>query len=239
MDPMKIITYVAVTAVVALVALGGVAYYVGYTAGTGAPEKAARISDETTASSTTLTEIKTLNREIASLKEALANRRDQGEEKAEALARSQAKLAKMADELDATKRELTKLRQEAKTLRAKLDLQSSPDQSSESRALASDTVGEQRTAAAAATDPGDEAVVLYDRFQLEREAARGFDQVDLRFGLQTVGSKSAGLSVNGKRISMRVKDGKQIIHKGVTCELILLDTDQTVQRAQFSLACKR
>jgi len=47
------------------------------------------------------------------------------------------------------------------------------------------------------------------------------------------------LSVNGKRISMQVKDGKQIIHKGVTCELILLDTDQTVQRAQFSLACKR
>jgi len=84
----------------------------------------------------------------------------------------------------------------------------------------------------------DNSILLYDRFQLEREAARGFDQVDLRFGLETVGSKMAGLSVNGKRITMRVKDGKQIIHKGVTCELILLDTDQTVQRAQFSLACK-
>ena len=80
---------------------------------------------------------------------------------------------------------------------------------------------------------------LYDRFQLERQANKGYDEVDLRFGLQTVGSKSAGLSVNGKRISMQVKDGKQIIHKGVSCELILLDTDQKVQRAQFSLACKR
>jgi len=82
-------------------------------------------------------------------------------------------------------------------------------------------------------------VLLYDRFQLERDGARGFDKVDLRFGLRTVGSKSAGLSVNGKRISMRVKDGKQIIHQGVTCELILLNTEQKVQRAQFSLACKQ
>jgi len=96
-----------------------------------------------------------------------------------------------------------------------------------------------RTLTPAATASTETRVLLYDRFRLEREASRNFDQVNLRFGLRTVGSKSAGLSVNGKRVSMRVKDGKQIIHQGVTCELILLDTDQKVQRADFSLACLR
>lgn len=236
MDPMKIITYIAITAVVALVALGGVAYYVGYTAGLG-PEKASSASEGTGDGNPTLAEIKSLNSEISSLKDALAERRDTSEEKDDALAESQVRLAKMADELDATKRELEAAREEVSQLRARLDQQSG-DVSAEAAAPAQ--AGEQRTAAAtAATGATDDSVMLYDRFQLEREAARGFEDVDLRFGLQTVGSRSAGLSVNGKRISMQVKDGKQIIHKGVTCELILLDTDQTVQRAQFSLACKR
>lgn len=228
MDPMKIITYVAVTAVVALVALGGVAFYAGYTAGLG-PESLSVSSQSSERTAETLTEIKSLNREIAALKEALAERKDRNEQNADALAESQVKLAKMADELDAAKQELARSREEVQSLRARLA--SAGSQSAEA--------SEQRTAAATAVPPDDDSVLLYDRFQLEREAARGFDQVDLRFGLQTVGSKSAGLSVNGKRISMRVKDGKQIIHKGVTCELILLDTDQKVQRAQFSLACKR
>ncbi len=234
MDPMKIITYIAVTAVVALVALGGVAYYVGYTAGLG-PNQAGTSSEPSEASTAALEEIKGLNREIAELKDALAERRSSSEERADALAESQARLAKMADELDAAKQELAAAREEVASLKEQLAA-AQPGQA----AAAPAEGGEQRTAAAAAApEPGDDSVLLYDRFQLEREAARGFDQVDLRFGLETVGSKSAGLSVNGKRISMRVKDGKQIIHQGVTCELILLDTDQTVQRAQFSLACKR
>jgi hypothetical protein len=234
MDPMKIITYIAVTAVVALVALGGVAYYVGYTAGLG-PNQAGTSSEPSEASTAALEEIKGLNREIAELKDALSERRSTNEERADALAESQARLAKMADELDAAKQELAAAREEVASLKEQLAA-AQPGQA----AAAPAEGGEQRTAAAAAApEPGDDSVLLYDRFQLEREAARGFDQVDLRFGLETVGSKSAGLSVNGKRISMRVKDGKQIIHQGVTCELILLDTDQTVQRAQFSLACKR
>jgi uncharacterized caspase-like protein len=84
----------------------------------------------------------------------------------------------------------------------------------------------------------DDSILLYDRFQLEQDAARGFEQVDLRFALQNVDSDAIALSVNGERISMQVKGGKQIIHKGVTCELILLDTNPTVQAAQLSLACK-
>jgi hypothetical protein len=137
----------------------------------------------------------------------------------------------MSDELDTAKRDLAAAREEAGELRARLEAQPAAD----AAATAAADSG-QRTAA---LQQGDEAVLLYDRFQLERQANKGYDEVDLRFGLQTVGSKSAGLSVNGKRISMQVKDGKQIIHKGVTCELILLNTDQTVQQAQFSLACKR
>lgn len=233
MDPMKIITYIAITAVVALVGLGGLAFYFGYTAGLG-PEKASSASENSGGGNATLAEIKSLNREISSLKEALAERRDTSQEKEDALAESQARLANMADELDAAKSELEAAREEASQLRARLDQQSGEVSAA---ATAPAQAGEQRTAAATATP--DDSVMLYDRFQLEREAARDFDDVDLRFGLQTVGSRSAGLSVNGKRISMQVKDGKQIIHKGVTCELILLDTDQTVQRAQFSLACKR
>ncbi len=234
MDPMKIITYVAITAVVALVALGGVAYYVGYTAGLG-PNQTGTSSETPEVSTAALEEIKGLNREIAELKDALAQRRSSNEERADALAESQARLATMADELDAAKQELASARDEIASLKQQLAA-AQPGQA----AAAPAEGGEQRTAAAAETpEPGDDSVLLYDRFQLEREAARGFDEVDLRFGLETVGSRSAGLSVNGKRISMRVQDGKQIIHKGVTCELILLDTDQTVQRAQFSLACKQ
>lgn len=232
MDPMKIITYVAITAVVALVALGGVAFYAGYTAGLGGPQESAQASVDSTGSGEALAEIKSLNREIASLKKALAQRKDAGSERADALAETRARLARMSDELDSTKRELAKAREKAAALRARLEAQPAP----EATAAAAATEDGQRTAS---LEQGDDAVVLYDRFQLERQANKGYDEVDLRFGLQTVGSKSAGLSVNGKRISMQVKDGKQIIHKGVSCELILLDTDQKVQRAQFSLACKR
>jgi len=229
MDPMKIITYVAITAVVALVALGGVAFYAGYTAGLGGPDDSARASVAGAGSSEALSEIRSLNREIAELKQALAERKDAGSERADDLAQARAQLARMSDELDVAKRDLAAAREEAGELRARLEAQPAADATE-----AADSG--QRTAA---LQQGDEAVLLYDRFQLERQASKGYDEVDLRFGLQTVGSKSAGLSVNGKRISMQVKDGKQIIHKGVTCELILLDTDQTVQQAQFSLACKR
>lgn len=235
MDPMKIITYVAITAVLALVALGGVAFYAGYTAGLGGPDKPAAAADTSDATNGTLGEIKSLKREVAALKSALAERRDKSEDKSDALAQTRARVAKLSDELEAVKKELATAKKEAQGLRKRL---AAASESSESDVGASDSPGERRTASAAAA-ASDDAVVLYDRFQLEREGARGFDQVDLRFGLRTVGSKSAGLSVNGKRISMRVKDGKQIIHRGVTCELILLDTDQKVQRAQFSLACKR
>ena len=230
MDPMKIITYIAITAVVALVALGGLGFYLGTNLG----DRFSPTAGSSAASDEALTEIRSLNQQVTELKEALAERRDTSQEKEDALAESQARLAKMADELDATERELEAAREEASQLRARLDQQSGEVSAA---ATTPAQAGEQRTAAATATP--DDSVMLYDRFQLEREAARDFDDVDLRFGLQTVGSRSAGLSVNGKRISMQVKDGKQIIHKGVTCELILLDTDQTVQRAQFSLACKR
>ena len=236
MDPMKIITYVAITAVVALVALGGVAFYAGYTAGLG-PDKAATASDSTRGSNAAITEIQSLNRKIAELKDALAARKDTSEEKADALAESQARLAKMADELDVTKRELASSRE--KVVKLEEQLAAAQRAGMAEAAPQGAEGGEQRTGAAASLAPGDDSVMLYDRFQLEREAARRFDQVDLRFGLETVGSKSAGLSVNGKRISMLVKGGKTIIHKGVSCELMLLDTDQRVQRAQFSLACKQ
>lgn len=230
---MKIITYIAISAVVALVALAGVGYYIGYTTGS---DSAATASTASEASTAALDEIKSLNREISELKQALADRRDSNDQRADALAESQARLARMADELDATKQELAAARDEVASL--KEELASARQSGAAGAAPVPAQGGEQRTAAAPPS-PGDDSVLLYDRFQLEREAARGFDQVDLRFGLETVGSRSAGLSVNGKRISMQVRDGKQIIHKGVTCELILLDTDQTVQRAQFSLACKR
>jgi hypothetical protein len=233
MDPMKIITYVAITAVVALVALGGLGFYLGNTLG----DRFSATAGSSAGSNAAITEIQSLNRKIAELKDALAARKDTREEKADALAESQARLAKMADELDVTKRELASSREKVVKLEKQLvaaqraGMAEADPQGAEG--------GEQRTAAAASLAPGDDSVMLYDRFQLEREAARRFDQVDLRFGLETVGSKSAGLSVNGKRISMLVKGGKTIIHKGVSCELMLLDTDQRVQRAQFSLACKQ
>ena len=232
MDPMKIITYVAITAVVAFVALGGVGLYLGQYLGQSVADRSSATVEAGAGTGEALAEIKSLNREIASLKKALAQRKDAGSERADALAETRARLARMSDELDSTRRELAKAREKAAALRARLEAQPAP----EATAAAAATEDGQRTAS---LEQGDDAVVLYDRFQLERQANKGYDEVDLRFGLQTVGSKSAGLSVNGKRISMQVKDGKQIIHKGVSCELILLDTDQKVQRAQFSLACKR
>jgi len=234
MDPMKIIAYVAIAAVVALVALGGVAFYAGYTAGLG-PNKAGAASDGSQASEAALAEIRSLNREIASLKESLAERKDAEPSNEEAMAATKAELARMADELAATKTELADARETIAALREKLDVADSPSQTDPG----AEEAAEQRTAAATQTGTRDGSVLLYDRFQLERETTRGFDEVGLSFGLETVGSKSAGLSINGQRISMRVKDGKQIIHKGVTCDLILEDTDQRVQRAQFSLQCTR
>ncbi len=227
MDPIKIVTYVAVAAVVALVALGGLGFYLGYTAGLGGPDTGTQAS-RSTPDPDALAQVRELNAQIAELKQALASQAEAPATDETSAAREEA----LSTELAQVRRELQESRNDAETLRARIAEMEAAQESA--------TPGDVASAEPQATATADlSAVVLYDRFQLKRETSRAFDEVDLQFALQTVGSRSAGLSINGQRISMQARDGKQIIHKGVTCELILIETDQTEQLAQFSIACKR
>jgi uncharacterized coiled-coil protein SlyX len=226
MDPIKIIAYVAVAAVVALVALGGLAFYAGYTAGLGGPDTArqASLGD---AGEDTVAQVRELNAQIAELKQALSSQAATSA----AQDASAERISALSAELAEARREIDQSRSEAEALRERLaELEA---------AQAADAPGDVASAEAQTTTGDLSAVVLYDRFQLRRETSRDFNDVDLQFALQTVGSRSAGLSINGQRISMQTRDGKQIIHKGVTCELILIETNPSEQLAQFSIACKR
>lgn len=250
MDPYKVITYIAVAAVVTLLILGGVGFYAGYSAGTSFVGDFKATDTETGEAKAALAEIARLNQKIAELQKALSEKAGQAEASREAEARAQ-ESARLSQELSQTQAALTEQKAELLACRRKLAaLEAGTVTTHEERPAASQAEAEETATAPrseAETGPkktGDSKesigrVLFYDQFQLGRQGSKAFDEVDLEFGLQTVASKSASLKINGQQVNMTTQEGKRILHKGVTCELILLSTNLGAQEARFSIACRR
>lgn len=248
MDPIRVIAYVAVAAVVTLLILGGVAFYAGYSAGRGvvAQFTGADVGGETSAAAQS--EIERLNRTIAELRKQLSEKSAQTDESRQAEMKASAeKVAALSEELSQTKGVLSEQQEELTACRKKLAaLETGAVATGEPEPATPEDQPEETAAREPAEQPADDSthevdgkVLLYDRFDLRRQTTRKFDEVGLEFGLQTVASKSASVKINGQQVSMKTREGKRILHRGVTCELILLETDLGKQEARFSIACKK
>jgi hypothetical protein len=253
MDPMRLITYTILTAVVSLVTMGGAGFYIGYSAGRGdleevktliaatvSPEHAATLSEmlkkqpESTPAaapdlSPVLNEIRTMSAQIGRLEQSATQPSAASDAKPD---------GKTKDELAALKLRLTtatdqysSCQQDVKLLEAKLkDLPAAPQN-------ATSPATTQKTNAEAQRDPS--SVVLFDNVQLKRDQNKLYNDVDVALSLQSVASRSAKVAVNQQSFGIAFGERKIFQHKDVTCELVLMETDLEGNQARLSIACKR
>lgn len=246
MDPLRLITYTVLTAVVMLIAMGGAGFYIGYSAGRGdvaevkaliaaavSPEHAATLSEllrkdggQPTGPdfSPVLEEIRSLSTQIGRL--------DQTGSTPSSGSGGDAKLrdemTTLRQRLSAASDQYNSCRQDMNLLEVKLR-ESSPAQAAVSTAPAK--------ADGARGDPA--SVVLFDNVQLKRDQNKLYNDVDVALSLQAVASRSARVAVNQQSFGISFGERKIFQHKDVTCELVLMETDLEGNQARLSIACKR
>jgi hypothetical protein len=246
MDPLRLITYTVLTAVVSLVAMGGAGFYIGYTAGRGdmaevkaliaasaSPEHAATLAEMMKKPESpppappdlgpVLNEIKTMSAQIGRLEQSTPQPDKSGD-------------AKAKDELVALRQRLTTAtdqyntcQQDVKLLEAKLK-----EPPAVQNAVSTAT---QKTNAESQRDPA--SVVLFDNVLLKRDQNKLYNDVDVALSLQSVASRSAKVAVNQQSFSISFGERKIFQHKDVTCELALTETDLEGSQARLSIGCKR
>jgi hypothetical protein len=248
MDPLRLITFTVLTAVVSLVAMGGAGFYIGYSAGRGdlsevkaliaasaSPENAAALADllkkpaDAPAAppvdlSPVLDEIKSMSAQIGRLEQSAPQpERSSGDGKAKE------ELAALKQRLTAASEQYNSCQQDVKLLEAKLkDLP--PTQAT----VATST---QKTNPESQRDPA--SVVLFDNVLLKRDQNKLYNDVDVALSLQSVASRSAKVAVNQQSFSIAFGERKIFQHKDVTCELALTETDLEGSSARLSIGCKR
>jgi DNA repair exonuclease SbcCD ATPase subunit len=249
MDPMRLITYTVLAAVVTLVAMGGVGFYAGYSAGRGdleevktliaasaSPEHAATLSellkkpDNTPAAapdlSPVLQEIRSLSTQIGRL-EQTASTPDKSAARDDTRLRDE--LTSLRQRLTAASDQYSSCKQDMNLLEARLR-DATPAQAAVSTAAA-------KANADAPRDPA--SVVLFDNVQLKRDQNKLYNDVDVALSLQAVASRSARVAVNQQSFGISFGERKIFQHKDVTCELVLMETDLEGNQARLSIACKR
>jgi hypothetical protein len=246
MDPMRLITYTVMTAVLGIIAMSGAGFYIGYLAGRGnldevkaliaassSPEHAATLSEllkkdsgdapRAVDLSPVIEEIRSLSSQVGKLEQTGPHPVATGSD------------GKLQDELSALKLKLTaasdqynSCRQDMNLLQAKLK-DAPPAQTTVSTT--------QKTNAEGARDPA--SVVLFDNVQLKRDQNKLYNDVDVALSLQSVTSRSAKVAVNQQSFGIAFGERKIFQHKDVTCELVLMETDLEGSQARLSIACKR
>jgi hypothetical protein len=250
MDPMRLITFTVLAAVVSLVAMGGVGFYIGYSAGrpdvedvkaliaaTASPEHAATLTELLKKQETgpaappdftpVLNEIRSLSTQIGRLEQSSPQ---PSSDKSQSQGDSKLKdeLASLRQRLTATSDQYNSCRQDVNVLEAKLkDVPTA-------QAAVSTT---QKANADAPRDPA--SVVLFDNVQLKRDQNKLYNDVDVALSLQAVASRSARVAVNQQSFGISFGERKIFQHKDVTCELVLMETDLEGNQARLSIACKR
>jgi hypothetical protein len=247
MDPLRLITYTILTAVVSLVAMGGAGFYIGYSAGRGdlaevkaliaasaSPEAAATLAEmlkkpaESTPAaapdlSPVIDEIRSMSAQIGRLEQsAPASSSGDGKTKDE--------LAALKQRLTAATDQYNTCQQDVKLLEAKLKEPAPAAQAAVNTATQKTNAETQRDAS---------SVVLFDNVLLKRDQNKLYNDVDVALSLQSVASRSAKVAVNQQSFGISFGERKIFQHKDVTCELALMETDLEGSQARLSIACKR
>jgi hypothetical protein len=255
MNPMRLITYALLTSVVSLVAMGGVGFYVGYTAGRGdmnelktliaaggSPENAAAIAEvlkqhassqpaPTAAPEVDLTpvmdEIRSMSAQIGKLEKNTGTPAavDRTDPK------SKQELASVKLLLSEANEQYQGCKQTLTTLEAKFDEVNS---STQQVAMVQPEI---RGDAPPARENA--SVVLFDNVLLKREQKKVYSDVDVALSLNSIASRSARVVVNQQALGIAFGERKIFQHRDVTCELVLMETDLEGGKARFSIACKR
>jgi hypothetical protein len=252
MDPMRLITYTVLAAVVSLVAMGGAGFYIGYSAGradvedvkaliaaSASPEHAATLTEllkkqETAPAaapdfSPVLNEIRSLSTQIGRLEQTSAQPGSDKTQSRDDSGKLKDELASLRQRLTSTSDQYNSCRQDVNVLEAKL--KETPT------AQAAVSTATQKGNADAPRDPA--SVVLFDNVQLKRDQNKLYNDVDVALSLQAVASRSARVAVNQQSFGISFGERKIFQHKDVTCELVLMETDLEGNQARLSIACKR
>jgi hypothetical protein len=266
---MRLITYAILTSVVSLVAMGGVGFYVGYSAGRGdmnelktliaaggSPENAAAIAD-------------VLKQQIAAAQPApalasapevnlspvLDEIRTMSAQigKLEKYAATPAPAPQVVDRIVEKVRDDPKSKQELASVKLLLSEANEQFQGCKQTLTTLeakyDEVKNSGTQQVALVQPevrGDAppardnaSVVLFDNVLLKREQKKVYSDVDVSISLNSIASRSARVVVNQQALGISFGERKIFQHRDVTCELVLMETDLEGGKARFSIACKR
>lgn len=257
MNPMRLITYAVLTSVASLVAMGGVGFYVGYSAGRGdlselktliaaggSPETAAALAEALKQSSgnqtaaaqpapeidlnPVLNEIRSMSAQIGKLEERAATApKDRPVEKVRDEPASRQELGSVKQLLAEANTQYQNCKQTLTTLESKFD-----------ELKTSTTPVSLNTSEPPAAREG-ASVVLFDNIVLKRDQNKLYNDVDVAISLQSIASRSAKVAVNQQTLGISFGERKIFQHRDVTCELVLMETDLEGGKARFSIACKR
>lgn len=252
MDPLRLITYTVLTAVVSLVAMGGAGFYIGYSAGRGdldeiktfiaastSPEHAAKLAELVAQQgsapapvaaaaadfSPVIQEIRALGSQIGRLEQvsAPAAPADKSE-------------GKLRDELTSLRQRLSTASEQYNSCKQDINLLEARLKENPPAQVAVSTASPKANAESA-RDPA--SVVLFDNVQLKRDQNKLYNEVDVALSLQAIASRSARVAVNQQSFGIAFGERKIFQHKDVTCELQLMETDLEGNQARLQIGCKR
>jgi hypothetical protein len=235
--------------------MGGVGFYVGYSAGRGdlselktliaaggSPETAAALAEALKQSSNqtvaqpaaeidlnpVLNEIRSMSAQIGKLEERAATApKDRPVEKVRDDPASRQELASVKQLLAEANTQYQSCKQTLTTLESKFD-----------ELKTSTTPVSLNTSEPPAAREG-ASVVLFDNIVLKRDQNKLYNDVDVAISLQSIASRSAKVAVNQQTLGISFGERKIFQHRDVTCELVLMETDLEGGKARFSIACKR
>ncbi|MGF1621669.1 MAG: hypothetical protein ACFCUR_13770 [Rhodomicrobiaceae bacterium] len=253
MHPMRLITYAVLTSVVTLIAMGGIGFYAGYSAGRGdleelktlivaggSPENAKAIAEALKSQSApavaaapevdlapVLDEIRSMSAQIGKLEEKAADQ-PQVVEQVRDDPEATVELANVKQLLSEANDQYQVCRQNLTTLQTEFE---------ELKSSATQQVALTSANARPSRDAG--AVVLFDNVLLKRDENKLYRDVDVALSLESIASRSAKVAVNQQSVGIAFGERKIFRHRDVTCELQLMETDLEGARARLSIACKR
>lgn len=257
MHPMRLITIALLTSVVSLVAMGGIGFYVGYSAGRGdmeelktliaaggSPENAKVLTEflekqsaaDVAAApaevdlSPVLDEIRTMSAQIGKLEQQAGEQALTYQGSAETGTDGEPgtrELANVKQLLTETNEQYQVCRQNLTTLQTQFEK------------LKSSATQVALTASNADSGRDSSSVVLFDNVLLTRNKSKSYRDVDVALSLKSIASRSARVAVNQQSLGISFGERKIFQHRDVTCELVLMETDLEGGSARFSIACKR
>lgn len=254
MHPMRLITYAIITSIITLVAMGGIGFYAGYSAGRGdleelktviaaggSPEGAqalieavreqAGVSAQAAPAAVEvdldpiLEEIRTMSSQLGDLERKVAQRPEATERVVEqGNPQAEAELLSVRQLLAETNSQYQACRSNLTTLQSQFE-----------ELKTSTQVALRQTE----TPKSSGSVVLFDNVLLTRNENKLYRDVDVSLSLQSMDSRSARVAVNRKPVGISFGERKIFQHRDVTCELVLMETDLEGGQARVSIACKR